>query len=294
MKHVLTKADLPKLPNVPEGASVPRVIHQIMLRGWSAVPADIQENIAALRARNPGWDYRFYDAESAEDFVERAYGTDILDAYRSIDPSYYAARADFLRYLICYSTGGLYLDIKSSADRPLDEVIQPEDTFCLSQWPALRSLGPEAIGTHPAGHPEIAHVKGLEYVNWFILSAPGHPFLAATIEAVLQGIASYDPFVDGVGGHGVLALTGPIAYTLAIEPLRATTRHRYVDFKDDLGLRYSIYGHELSHRKSFGLHYSQMTHPIVKQGKLKSIATRAWFGKVQPMAAKLRGTLSKT
>jgi mannosyltransferase OCH1-like enzyme len=131
-----TPADI-ALPRIATGTSVPRIIHQVMMQGWDALPPEVAEGIAALRARNPGWEYRFYDAAAVEEFIERVYGTAMLRIYRSIDPVYHAPRSDLFRHLVCHAEGGVYFDIKSTALRPLDEVIRPDDAYILSQRPEL-------------------------------------------------------------------------------------------------------------------------------------------------------------
>ncbi len=43
---------------------------------------------------------------------------------RSADqPRYGVVLADIFRYLVIYNEGGVYLDIKSTVNRPLDEII---------------------------------------------------------------------------------------------------------------------------------------------------------------------------
>jgi len=278
----------PNLPDVTPGTGIPRIIHQIFFAGQAAQPQDVQDSIAAMRAANPGWDYRFYDAPAAERFIAETYGPDMLAAYLSIDPVYYAARSDLLRYLLCYAQGGVYLDTKSAATRPLDDVLCRDDTFLISQWQELRDL--------PAGqsnHPETQHIAGCEYVNWFLVSAPGHPFLHAVIKAVLSNIATYNPFSDGIGRKGVLRMTGPIAYTLAIHSIRAAHPHRYVKFESDIGFEYSIYGNPFSHRVQFGPHYSLATQPIIIGSPAQRAATRLWYGRIAPFGERVRKRLAR-
>lgn len=53
-----------------------------------------------------------------------------------------------------------------------------------------------------------------------MIAAPGHPFLRAVIERVVSNVDNYSPWRFGVGSIGVLRVTGPVAYTLAIAPLQ--------------------------------------------------------------------------
>lgn len=271
---------------------IPRILHHAFFLGEAALPDAIRQNIEGIQARNPGWEHRFYDAEAAEQFIKDYYGGDVLAIYRKIDPAYYAARADVLRYLICYAVGGVYLDVKSTAEQPFDTVLKPDDTFLIAQWAELKGLDP-AQATRAGAHPELRHVPGFEYVQWFVISAPGHPFLDAVITRIFDNIERYRPLSGGVGHKGVLRLTGPIAYTLAIHPLRATTPHRYVDFAADAGLGFSLYGDHKTHRKMAGSHYSQQTLPIVQRGHASEQLSKLWFGVVQPNYIRVRRKLAK-
>ena len=174
---------------------------------------------------------------------------------------YGAARADLFRYLLMYKTGGVYLDIKSIATRSLDEVLRPDDAYILSQWHGKRfaDLG---MGVHSA----LRGIEGTEYQQWHIVAAPGHPFLKRVIENVLRNLRIYNPGIHGVGKQGVLAVTGPIAYTLAINPLLASYPHRFTDSAQDLGFEYNVFmtgRNSSAHHYLFPTHYAKLRHPIV-------------------------------
>lgn len=275
-----------------KGGGIPRLIHHAFFKGEAALPADIRQNIQGIRSRNPNWEHRFYDAETAEQFIKDHYGSDMLTIYRKIDPAYYAARADMLRYLICYAVGGVYLDVKSTARLPFDTVLKPDDKFLIGQWAELKGVDP-AQATLAGAHDELRHVPGFEYVQWFVISAPQHPFLEAVITRILDNIRQYRPLSGGIGHKGVLRLTGPIAYTLAIHPLRDVAAHRYVDFAADLGLEFSLYGDHKKHRTTAGTHYSQQTRPIVQGSVATEQLTRLWFGVFRPNFARVQRKLRK-
>ncbi len=59
------------VPEFQMGQSIPRILHQIHFQGWDALRPEIRRNAEALKERNPGWEYRFYDADSAEDFIRK-------------------------------------------------------------------------------------------------------------------------------------------------------------------------------------------------------------------------------
>jgi inositol phosphorylceramide mannosyltransferase catalytic subunit len=233
--------------------AIPRIIHQTNFN--KNLPLPLRANVDALRALNPCWEHRLYDDADVIKFIEDEYGPAILQRYLAIAPGYGAARADLFRYLLIYRMGGVYLDVKSGASQPFDAVLRRDDAFIVSQW--RDSIDePDTLF-----HPELRGLPGGEFQQWHIIAAPGHPFLRAVIERVLHLIDSYNPYRVGVG-RNVIRVTGPIPYTLAIEPLLSRYPHRRVRDESAIGLRYSVLGGQM-HEGYFRGHYSRRRTPIV-------------------------------
>lgn len=251
------------LPVVVEEKKIPRIIHQAyfnhsILKEQQSIPAEIQENIAKLKALNPTWEYRLYDASNILDFISNNYDANVLRYFNRINPAYGAAQADLFRYLLIYKYGGAYLDIKSLTLLALDDVLAEDDRFLLSYWKNKSGEEFEGFGQHP----ELDRATG-ELQQWHVIAAPGHPFLKKVIEAVFSNIDRYLPSLHGVGQHGVMRVTGPVAYTLAILPELSLHEHRIVSSQTDLLLQYSIYK-KFSHMHIFaGKHYTVLKEPIV-------------------------------
>lgn len=254
------------VPDVVPGTVIPRTIHQVWHDKRELSPA-LRANIDAIGATNPHWRHHLYDVADMETFIARHYGPAMLAVFHAINPEYVAARADFFRYLLIYAVGGVYLDMKSSTRRSLDECLRADDRYLLSHW----DNGPH--GSHPGwglNHRALHAFPRGEYQQWFIAAAPGHPFLKAVIERVIANIREYRPLRVGVGQVGVLSTTGPIPYSLAIEPIRDAHPHRLVDAARDLGLVYSIYDDQQAcgqHRQIFKRHYTRLVSPVVSQGR---------------------------
>ncbi len=242
----------------PPSLAIPRVIHQTC-KDKRSLPPEVLAAMAQLRARNPGWEHRLYDDEEVDAFVRTHYGADVYRVFKKINPKYGAAVADLFRYLVMHKVGGVYLDAKSTALKPLDEVILPTDRFLVAQW--HNKLGEEFQGF--GLHPDIAMVPGGEIQQWHIVAAPGHPFLLYAINRVLYQIQNYAPAFHGTGLVGVLRTTGPLCYTLAIAPHLDKAPHRVVDTRE-IGFQYSVFpGSPFAHRPSFGSHYALLTEPVV-------------------------------
>lgn len=270
---------LEALPRFETTGLIPHVIHQVY--PTFDLPEPLQRNVERLKAGNPGWEHRLYDEAACQAFIGEHYGDRVLALYRRINPRYGAARGDLVRYLIIHAVGGVYLDIKSYFDRPIGSVVADGDAFVLAQW----SNGPD--GDHPGFglHPDVDDVAGGEYQQWHVIAAPGHPFLRAVIAKVLANIETYRPWHHGVGRNGVFRVTGPIAFTRAILPIRERHPHRFVADSGNIGLRYSI-GEGYKHIAAFPMHYSLHTAPVVEVG---------WWAKPQSaLFCHLLGKIRKT
>ena len=231
------------------GAQIPAIIHQTY--STRDLPSVCRQNVERMLALNPGWTYRYWSDRDAHDFIYEKFGWEILSLYGSINRRYGAARADLLRYLLIYSYGGVYLDIKSGANRPFAEMFSPNDAFVISQWPA--GGGFQGFGRHH----ELSYIAGGEFQQWHVIGAPGHPFLEAVLKRVLRNLQIYDEQRDGVGRSAVLRLTGPIAYTLAIHPELALHPHRKIDAAAS-GLAY-----EATPRPDKGFNYATHEIPLI-------------------------------
>lgn len=252
---------------VPQKALGKEISHHIFqtYRSKTGLPHEIEQNIEYLKRSNPEYEYHLFDDEDIKAFILEHYGEVIWGYYQRIAPAYGAARADFFRYLLVYECGGVYIDIKSSLDRPLKEVLRPEDKFILTHWDNLPGGQYEGIGIFP----ELKFLPRGEYIQWCIASVAGHPFLRAVILQMLRNIDEYTPFKHGAGLWGVLRTTGPVMYTKAIEAMRSTLvegqDYRLLDKPQDVGLRYSIYDTAgvYGHKKALKANYNKAYTPII-------------------------------
>ncbi len=243
-------------PELDRQETIPRIIHQTY--PTRDLPEQVQQNVDRLRRNNPAWIYKFYDDAGIEAFILKEYGQGMLSDYLQINPRYGAARADLFRYLVIYKLGGVYLDIKSSFIRPIDQVLHGNEQYIISYWDNAQGERYEGYGIHP----ELASYPRGEIQQWHVIAAPGHPFLRAMIVFILETIEKYSPWRTGVGKAGVLRLTGPIAYTKVLTPLLGIYKHREVRNQSELFLEYSfLAGH--THEKLFKTHYTTFDEPLV-------------------------------
>jgi mannosyltransferase OCH1-like enzyme len=259
------------IASFPAGGSIPRIIHQTYFT--KTLPEVIAKNTQMIRDMNPGWDYRLYDDNDIAAFISSNYGPHVLNSFNSISDSYGAAKADLFRYLLLYKYGGVYFDIKATLDKPLEMAILEDDQFLLSYWADENTPQYQGWGMHS----DLKDHHYGELQQWHIACAPGHPFLKAVIDAVLSNLERYDPYLHGVGKMGVLRVTGPIAFTLAIAPIIHLHGHRIIKSYSDAGFVYSLFEKTDDHGKLFAKHYLQQKDSVVNQSlyrKGKTLLTR--------------------
>lgn len=237
-------------------SAIPKIIHQTYRS--TALPDEIRSIVESLKSKNPDWEYRFYDDKKCAQYISENYGEEMLDLYNSINPSYGAAKADLFRYLLLYKEGGIYFDIKSSCKIPLSELIRAEDEFFISNWPNKSGEFKRA-----GLKIELWYIPHGEYQQWYIIAKPNSPFLKAVIDRVIHNIKNYNPWKHSVAKRGVLKLTGPIVYTLAIHPLRNRFPHRYARAHDNFSLKYTMLKGNTDHIRIMKNHYSLSSEPIV-------------------------------
>lgn len=246
------------IPLFKETIGIPKIIHQIYIGG--VVPQQLLEISKKLRDNNPAWEYRFYDENRVISFIRDNYGEKMLEYYNRINPQYGAARVDLCRYLVMYRYGGVYLDLKSTFTRAIDDVLLENDKYLLCGWQNLKGQPNYGGGIHK----ELSHLPEGEFQQWHIIAAAGSPLLREVIKKVLKNIDEYRPWRFGVGKPGVLRVTGPITYTLAIYPLLKKYPYRYARFDKEFGLLYSGLNNNEQHMQLMQKHYSDLRIPIVE------------------------------
>jgi mannosyltransferase OCH1-like enzyme len=237
---------------------IPKKIHQICIGSLKLKP-EIVKNISFIKSNNPGWEHRLYFDEEAREYLKSNLGPDDCRTIQKLNPKYNVVLADLIRYFLIYNEGGVYLDLKSTARKRFDAVLKPEDSYILSQWPNRVGQQYPGVGIHP----DLVRIPGGEFQQWHIVSCPRHPFLKNVIQNTLFNCANYHPNWFGVGKMGVLRLSGPICYILAIAPIRLLHSHR-IDDVTNLGFQYTIYPKQSNiefHTRSQN-HYSRQVEPI--------------------------------
>lgn len=233
---------------------IPKQIFQTY-SDYSLLSSEVKESIDSMRAMNPDYEYFFFNDSDQEQFISEHY-PEKLALWSQIRAQYGASRADYFRYLLIQKHGGIYLDIKSGSRKKFSEFIREDDKFLLSYW--NQDVFP-LVGNHKK------HGVEREFQNWHIISIAQNPYLAKVIDTVENRINSYSPFRDKVGQQAVLAITGPIAYSIGIEGTSNEFEYRLFDSHAS-GLIYNVV-RSGTHHELFKKHYSQLRVPLVYKNR---------------------------
>lgn len=198
------------LPEVERGEKIPKIIHRThenkdLINLFSNIETKIKKE-------NPNYKIINYTSVDIEEFIKNNYSNRIYKSYKSINPKYGAARADFFRYLVIYLKGGIYLDIKSFPIKNLNNLLEKaKNRMIVSSDHSIFSF-----------HWQLLFPYG-EYSQWSIISPKGHPVMKEIINRVLGNIESgYLQKELYKGRVGTLCLTGPIMYTNIIKNVKNT------------------------------------------------------------------------
>jgi mannosyltransferase OCH1-like enzyme len=166
------------------------MIEKNIFQSWYTKVLDplMQAKINVFKNLNPDYSYNLYDDNDMDNFVNEHFKGEIAECYNKLN--IIVAKVDFWRYLVLYKYGGIYLDMDSSIEKPLDELIRSTD---------------EAIIT-AEGNPGL-------YVQWALIFSKGHPILKKTIELIISNIKNNSYPND------IHKMTGPSVYTKAINEI---------------------------------------------------------------------------
>jgi mannosyltransferase OCH1-like enzyme len=191
---------------------IPKVIYQT----WKSksLPKEIEEVRASIAEIHPGYEMILYDDVDIDEFIRKNYDAEFYEAYSKLNIG--AAKADFWRYCVLYTCGGVYLDIDADILFPLDWLINDGDTCILT-----REKNPPFFN------------------NWIMLAEKGHPLM---LEALRQCVYN----INNKTSTNIGMLTGPGPLTAAVlkimKPLYSRDVHLYNEKDEDLNKEFNTSG----------------------------------------------------
>ena len=108
------------------------MIPKNIFQSWYTLNLDpvVQQHINIMKLMNPDYTHKIYTDEEIDAFVNENFKGEIADCYNKLN--IIVAKVDFWRYLVLYKYGGIYLDMDSSINKPLDELIKEDDNAIIT------------------------------------------------------------------------------------------------------------------------------------------------------------------
>lgn len=159
---------------------IPRKLYQTFKD--NRIPSRMHQRIDSWLDQNPEYHYHYYSDEECQKMIQTHYNETVLRAYQKLIPG--AFKADFWRYCVLYTFGGVYADIPMANLVPLRKIIDPESHFIV-----------------PRDTP-----SSKKYLyNAFMASTPNNPVLGKAIDICIENIENE---WYGTSGESI-CVTGP-------------------------------------------------------------------------------------
>ncbi|KAL6854464.1 glycosyltransferase family 32 protein [Trichoderma novae-zelandiae] len=170
------------------------------------------ENTGSWLALNPDWQYTLVGQKGGDDFVNGHFGHSprIVQAYHNL--TNVGMKSDLLRYLLLGVQGGVYTDTDTVALKPVDAWIPAR----------LRDRARLVVGIEfdrRDGGPWADIPHWLQFCQWTIAAAPGHPVFRSMVDRVLRSLDDLSALhglpLDELRPESfeVMNSTGPAAWT---------------------------------------------------------------------------------
>lgn len=120
---------------------IPKIIWQTYKTKYDELPYDAKICSETWKKLNPEYEYRYMSDDEIYNFVKDKYGEKMLNLMKSFKVN--VMKADLWRYLIIYEYGGLYTDIDTICQVPINKwlnadnnkmVVAPENDLHYAQW----------------------------------------------------------------------------------------------------------------------------------------------------------------
>lgn len=166
---------------------IPKIIWQTYETSFDDLIDDAKQCSQTWITKNPFWEYRYMSAEERKNFVLDKFGQEWLEIYNSCEKN--IVRSNIWRFMVLYIYGGMYCDLDTVCNIPIDQWINDRYSLIL------------CIDDNKT-----------DYAIFAFLSAPGHPALKEVLDQIKINLSN-NPKLDN---DSVIELTGEAVWTNAV------------------------------------------------------------------------------
>ncbi|KAK6351244.1 membrane-bound alpha-1,6- mannosyltransferase Initiation-specific [Orbilia javanica] len=188
-------------PGFIKGTEIPKVIWQkwknrIDLTNIWKQETYVRDGWMTWEVFNNEYEHIVFSDVDAELFVRKEYAhrPDIIKVFTELQQRIIAF--DLLRYLVIYKYGGIYNDMDTMCLRPIDDWFE-------EFWDYGIVVGIECVLPLDPGLPvdlqldNFNLVYAVQFLQWTVMAAPGHPVINRTIEALVAAVINDTREADG-------------------------------------------------------------------------------------------------
>ena len=201
--------------------SAQTLIPQVVYQTWETLQLGRRHYSSRSKfiSLNPEFRFEVFDRNCRDAYMQERWGHHVIyDVYtRAL---FGPMKADIFRYCILFDRGGYYFDISKGLSIPIRELVSPESSELLTvegnEWPSdLGSL-----------HPNVLNVtEGKLLLQWGFGAIQGHELFGEMIRLISNNYVDFEGRTFDNPKDAILRLTGPIAFTKALESLLEAKPH---------------------------------------------------------------------
>ena len=214
---------------------IPRNVWQIYfaLAGQTTAPKPSPfRDVTSWLDQNPDYTHTLFGTQAAYDWVSKHFADqpDVVATFHELGSP--VLRSDVLRYLLLARAGGVYSDLDTIALQPVDHWVPNEYRNRARVVVGVEYDQRDDAGIWPSA------VYPVQFAQWTLAAAPGHPLYAALVERVIREIKDMArkkevtlqelQLTDGE----VFRTTGPIAWSEEVLKYIQSVDPSVKDFRD--------------------------------------------------------------
>lgn len=160
---------------------IPKIFHHIWL-GKAELPSHFKQWLRGWAEYNPGWTVMQWTDSQLPDIINR-------EAFVNADKM--AKKSDILRYEVCATYGGVYIDADFEPLRPIEPILSDVECFIADERddvPCNAILG--CIPNHPFMEQLVRHIPESIAQGGDIVDQTGPRFLKREIDLFMGGAYS--------------------------------------------------------------------------------------------------------
>jgi mannosyltransferase OCH1-like enzyme len=171
---------------------IPKIIHQSYT---NLVNAHLFSTISTWKEMNVNYDYIYWTDDDCYTFIKDNFDKSVLEAYNMLYAGAY--KSDIFRLCVLYIYGGIWTDISSLCDVPLDNVINNENIIIVKDTDHSQTIG--------------------NVYQAFIICEPKLNIIKYILEFTVGRVINHNEFNNNYPqlSNQTIAVTGPTIFAMA-------------------------------------------------------------------------------